>query len=121
MNAIAKRPTIETAKAAWGSDMPDWVEALARACDASSQGKVAIRLGKSGPMISQVINRRYAANYTAIENLVRGRLMLETVPCPVIGDIALDQCHHNQRHHTSAIERRIFGGACPTCPNRKGA
>lgn len=121
MNAIAKRTSLQVAVAAWGADLPDWVETLARACDHSSQGKVAKRLDKSGAMISLVLNRRYKANLTAIENLIRGRLMLETVNCPVIGDIALDQCHHNQRHQGNAVERQLFGASCPTCPNRKGA
>ena len=34
---------VAVARAAWGADIPDWVEALAEASAASSQSKVARR------------------------------------------------------------------------------
>ena len=44
---IAKHPVsaLTRARAAWGGEISPWVEALARACDETSQTAVAKRLG----------------------------------------------------------------------------
>ncbi len=48
---------------AWGDTLPDWVRALAEACEASSQNKVAQQLGYSGALVSNVLrNRAIPAN-----------------------------------------------------------
>ncbi|TXG98590.1 MAG: hypothetical protein E6R08_04075 [Nevskiaceae bacterium] len=116
----AKLTCIEKARAAWGEELPDWVEALARACDAASQAQVATRIGKSKSTVSLVIAKQYNAGLSAIEQTVRGVLMLATVACPVVGDIALDQCHRNQRASGNGLERSLFGPKCPTCQHRRG-
>jgi hypothetical protein len=38
---------LDKAIAAWGEPLPDWVRALAEACDTGGMGRVAARLGLS--------------------------------------------------------------------------
>jgi hypothetical protein len=85
------------ALAAWGEPLPDWIEALATACDRQSQNAVARRLGYSGAAVSLVLNHRYGRDLTAVEQAVRGALMATTVACPVVGELAADACNAHQR------------------------
>ena len=50
----------ETARAAWGAAIPDWIETLARECDLTSQNQVARRLGRSASLVSNVLRNKYA-------------------------------------------------------------
>ncbi|MCA1909231.1 MAG: transcriptional regulator [Magnetospirillum sp.] len=109
------------ARAAWGDDLPDWIAKLAQAIDLSSQNKVAERLDYSPAALSQVINNRYKAPLTGIEQAVRGALMAATVACPIVGELAADTCLANQRapyspHNPSRI---AFFTACRKCENRR--
>jgi len=121
MNAAVKTSCLDKARLAWGGDLPDWVEVLAQACDASSQAQIANKIGKSKATVSLVLTRQYNAGLNAIEQTVRGILMEATVACPVVGDIALDQCHRNQRNTSGqGLERKLFQAHCRTCRHRRG-
>lgn len=86
-------PAIDRARAAWGADLPDWIEALAMACDATKQVDVARRLGRSAATVSNVINNKYKAGLNAVEQKVRIRVMANTVLCPHAGaEISIDDC-----------------------------
>lgn len=80
------------AKTAWKDAMPDWVAALATACDNSSQNKVARKLERSPALVSTVLSNSYKGDMSAVEDLVRGVFMAGTLACPVFGDIGLQQC-----------------------------
>jgi DNA-binding transcriptional regulator YdaS (Cro superfamily) len=108
----------DKAAAAWGVDLPDWIIELARSIDRSSQNKVAERLGYSASAISQVINNRYKAPLTGIEQAVKGALMAVIVTCPVMGDLAADTCLEHQKAEWSA-RRAMIQAACQTCANRR--
>lgn len=87
------KPTpLEVARAAWGVPMPDWVEALAIACTKTSQAKVAVQLDRTGGMISQLLNNKYPASTTHIEERVRGVLLDGQVNCPSLGPLPVHQC-----------------------------
>jgi hypothetical protein len=121
MNAAVKTTCVTKAHKAWGAELPDWVETLAQACDQSSQAQIANKIGKSKATVSLVLTRQYNAGLNAIEQAVRGILMEATVACPVVGDIALDQCHRNQRNTTGhGLERKLFEPHCRTCRHRRG-
>jgi len=114
---------IETARAAWGADIPDWVEALALACTASSQNKVAARLGRSAAMISQLLRRKYPGDLRAVEDLVRGHLLAGTVECPALGALPMHECRAwmakaTSFENTNALRVRMFR-ACRLCPRFK--
>ena len=82
----------ETASAAWGVGMPEWVNALAEACDRTSQNRVAHQLGRSAARVSTVLRNSYAGNMARVEELVRGARMHETTTCPSLGEIERQVC-----------------------------
>ena len=114
---------LETARAAWGSDMPDWIEALAIACTKSSQAKVAARLDRTGSLISQVLNRKYPAGLDLIEERVRGVLLNGQVQCPSLGPLLVHECREwrvKARNFQvgNPLRIRMFR-ACSTCPRNQ--
>lgn len=113
---------LERARAAWGGDVPDWVAALAAACEARSQGLVAARVGYSAAAVSQVLGGKYRGDLGRVEAAVRGALMGEEVECPVLGWIGRDQCMREQRRAAGSSRgdpvRRALAKACPGCANR---
>lgn len=105
----------------WDSP-PDWIIALAEACQRESQSAVAKRLGVSGSQVSHVVARSYAGRYDRIEQLVRAAYMGATVDCPVLGEIALDRCLDEQTRPfaaTSSVRTRLFRACRDGCPNSR--
>ncbi|PZR89669.1 MAG: transcriptional regulator [Stutzerimonas stutzeri] len=93
MSAPAKSNSLDKARLAWGDPLPEWVEALAEACNADTQAAVGRKLGYSGTAVSLVLSNKYGAgDMERFEGVVRGALMAETVPCPVLQDISRDRC-----------------------------
>jgi hypothetical protein len=114
---------LTVARAAWGDTVPDWIDALATACDRSNQTAVARQLGVSGSAVSGVLNRNYKADLARIEQRVRGVLMSGTVACPVLGDLASDLCLEwqakaSQFRDTGSLRRRMYA-ACRRCPRSR--
>lgn len=105
------------------SPVPDWVIALAHACDASSQTQAATKLGVSNGMISAALKNTYKGDMSTLETKVRGVFLAETVECPVVGEISKDRCLSNQdmKHIGTTPIRSKLRRQCPTCRhNRKG-
>lgn len=108
------------AREAWGNDMPDWVHVLASACDETSQNKVAKRLERSAPLVSQVLGKKYPGDMVLIEDLVRGVLMKETISCPVLGETPKQTCRkwraragRFQNVNTQYVQMYRACNACP--------
>ena len=116
----APTPNATRARAAWG-EMPDWIAALATACDSASQGKVADRLGISSAAVNQVLGNKYQGRLAGIETRVRGELMKQVVQCPVLGEISSRDCLDHQKRKFKATNplRVKLAQACPVCPNRE--
>ena len=115
---------LDIAREHWGEDLPDWVQALADACTETSQNKVAVRLGRSAALVSTVLRKRYAGNMTAVEQLVRGVFMAETVECPALGTLPMHECNGwrdkaRSFANTNALRVRMWR-ACRTCPRFTG-
>jgi len=109
---------LEKATWAWAGNPPDWIEALAEACEATSNRAVAARLNVSPAAVCRVLGARYG-NTIAMEWRVRTVLMATRVPCPVCGEIDVDTCRANQARPFTAVNPtfvRLFR-ACPTCPH----
>lgn len=111
---------VETARAAWGDALPDWVEALALACSRTSQAAVARQLGRTGAVVSQVLRNSYPAKLDRIEERVRGVLMAFEVDCPGMGPIKTDVCQDwrakaTRFSYSSPTRRRMYR-ACHKCP-----
>lgn len=120
----SKEDKLLIAREAWGDALPDWVQALAEACDLTSQNAVAKRLKRSAPLVSNVISHKYAADMTAIEERVRGVLMKAVVDCPALGELPTDVCQtwrQGSRRFAghNALRVRMYR-ACNRCPiNRR--
>lgn len=109
---------LERAIAAWPVPAPDWVQLLARSCDATNQRVVADRLGKSSGYVSRVINNRYPGDLAEAERQVRAALGAERVMCPAFGDMALATCIANRRRARPANWMHVqLARTCPDCPN----
>ncbi|WP_323036225.1 hypothetical protein [Pararhodobacter sp.] len=111
---------VEIARAHWGAALPDWIKALAEACTKSSQTKVAAQLGRSGALVSSVLRNKYAGDMGAVEELVRGHLLSETVACPSLGVLPLHECRAwrakaTRFENTNALRVQMYR-ACQRCP-----
>ena len=114
---------LETARQAWGNDLPDWVEALANACAFESQAKAAGRINRSPSVVSQVLRRKYPGDMAGVEDAVRGAWMGAQVTCPALGSIATDVCQKWRTKartfsNTNAQRVQMFK-ACQRCPRHQ--
>jgi hypothetical protein len=107
---------LDTAREFWGEGIPDWVEALARACDETSQNKVALRLERSASLVSNILRNRYPADTSAVEDIVRGTFMSGRIACPVLGEIGTHLC---RKWRGKALDITMYR-ACNRCPVHKG-
>ncbi len=114
----------DTACEFWGEAPPDWVAALALACDETSQNKVALKLERSATLVSNILRNRYPADTGLVEDLVRGHLMKETVACPALGEIGKQVCRKwrgKARHFENVNSQTVtMYRACNRCPINKG-
>lgn len=114
----------ETAREAWGADIPDWVLVLARECDRTSQNKVAQAIERSGSLVSTVLRRSYKGRMDIVAELVRGTFMAETMDCPALGRIGPQVCR-KWRKRAGQFSNVNFQyvqmyRACNACPVHKG-
>lgn len=108
---------------AWGANPPDWIVVLAAECDKKTQTAVGVELDCSPSAVNQILARSYQGRMDRFEAKVRGRYMKATVVCPVLGEIATNDCLANQAQAkrfkaTNPLRRALFS-ACQTCPNRE--
>lgn len=112
----------DRASAAWGDSLPNWVLALAEACDATSQARAAEALGYSPAVVSTVLKGTYQGDLSRVEAAVRGAFMAERVTCPVLGEIPTQRCLSTQRQPftPSNHERvRLYRSCRSGCPHSK--
>lgn len=102
----------------------DWLMVLKTACADSSQAAVARQLGVSASALNQVLKGVYKGQVTRIQTLIEGRLMNQTVACPVAGDLPKHKClEHQARDVRMATVNPLFSRlyrACRSgCPHSK--
>lgn len=115
-------PAANSIEAHWGSEAPEWVVVLAQECDRTSQAAVGKRIGYSGSTVNQVLKRNYAGNLNNIQAKVEGAFMHCTVECPVLGELALDQCIDNQARPFAATNSqrvKLYRACRSGCPHSK--
>ena len=107
---------------AWGVNPPDWIAALAGACDELSQAKVAFAIGYSPSVVNQVLAGVYAGKTEKVERAVRNIYLPEQVSCPVLGEITTTRCAAAQGQPLSTANplRIALARKCPLCPNYQG-
>jgi len=112
---------LETARAAWGEDMPEEVRALAEACvTLGSQRKVAAVIRQSDTVISCVLNRKYKGSYDNVFAAIRAMFLRQAVHCPGIdAEITGAQCTQYQRMESpsGSDEVRIYRACRQGCPH----
>ena len=119
--SAGKTDQVSRARAAWGSEMPAEVLALASACKARTSRAVAQQLGYSDAVISHVLAGKYPGYLPKVFAKIRGALMGETVMCPIPDEIGRDRCLTEQARPfaaTNSTRARLYH-ACKTCPNRQ--
>jgi transcriptional regulator with XRE-family HTH domain len=100
----------------------DWVEVLRGECLASSQARMAKRLGVSATMISQVLAGKYRGDLGNLRARVQGELMGSTLRCPVLGEISRRDCLDWQAQPfdiSTAIHVQIYWACRKGCPHSK--
>lgn len=109
-------------RGAWGADPPDWVTALANACDEQSQAKAAAAIKYSASVVNQVLARVYAGNIEKVERAVRNVYLPEQVACPILGEITTTRCAETQARPLSTANplRIALARQCRFCPNYQG-
>ena len=114
---------VAKARAAWGEDLPDWVLTFAGECDRTSVRAACDRMGYSPSVGSQVLSNTYKGRLDKIAGAVRGAFMGSTVPCPVLGELAVDRCLYHQGRKLAVTNptRVLLSRTCPTCPHFKKA
>lgn len=118
MSTLQNDP-VATALLHWGEDAPDWIVALAEACQSASQSRVAERIGRSPTVVSQVLRAKYPGDLRAVADLVRGALMSGTVECPALGLLPTHECRGWMARartfgNTNALRVRMYR-ACRAC------
>jgi hypothetical protein len=111
---------LDIARAAWGDALPDWVQLLAEECIRTSQNRVAKRLNRSASLVSAVLRAKYSGDMGAVEDVVRGVYMAQTVQCPVLGEISTADCRDwmakSRSFSNENSERVRMFRACRACP-----
>jgi len=123
MKAAAVTAT-DRAAAAWGEAMPDWVRALAESADATSQARVAKRIGYSPAVVSHVLANRYPGDLDKVATTIRAHLMAGAVACPELGALPLADCldwrAKAKAFAATSSRRLLMYRACRACPHNPG-
>ena len=116
---------LDKARAAWGDDLPDWVETLAIECGKASQNKVAKLLDRSPTTISLILGRTYPGEMASMAERVRGVFMDAVIACPAVGEMPAQTCQDwRAKARVFTIgnpERRRMYRACHGCQRFKKA
>lgn len=122
VNVNGRRDPRDVSREAWGSPVPDWVEALAAEALRTTGAAAAKRIGYSGAVVSQVLRRSYPGDLAAVEERVRGAFMGAVVDCPVLGEIGRDRCLREQDMPctgASAMRMRLYHACRSGCPHSR--
>ena len=100
----------------------DWLRILRERSAEDGQRKIALLIGYSPSVVSQVLTGSYRGDSSAVRRAVEGALMAATVDCPALGQaIGTQQCLGFQRAPLAASgpHRVRLHRTCPTCPHNR--
>ena len=102
----------------------DWLDVLRVACAETSQAAVARRLGVSASVVNQALKGAYKGNLSRLQTLIEGRLLNQTVDCPVFGDLAKHKCQEHQARDprfitANPLTMRLYRACRSGCPHSK--
>lgn len=87
----------------WPEPVPAWVLLIAVAIDRRAgslhnrQRMIAAQIGYSNAVIHEVLRNKYRGNAENIASAARRHLESETADCPILGQIAHEDCVTHQR------------------------
>ena len=119
------RPKVDfraKAIAAWGAELPDWIDALVSEATRTTAALAAKRIGYSGAVLSHVFAGNYPGDMAKVEARVRGALLGLTVDCPVVGEIGRDRCLDEQamgNTGASSIRSKLYRACRGACPHSR--
>ena len=67
MSAPLKQTPVQRATEAWGETMPEWVRAVAEACEKETQAAVGKRFGYSGSTVNQLLSNTYRGDIGRVD------------------------------------------------------
>jgi hypothetical protein len=118
---------VAVARACWkaaGRPMPEWVAALAAESAATSQNRVAERMGRSAALVSQVLRAKYPGDLQAVEEVFNGAFRAAVLECPALGTIPTNVCRDwrvkSRRLVNVNAQRVAMFRACSACPRNRG-
>lgn len=117
------RGPVQTAEEAWGDALPEWVASLAAECAASSQSKVAKKMGKSSSAINRVLHNTYGADTSVLEEAFLGVFRNARIECPALGTMPIHECRiwrAKAREFAAGNPLRLrMYRACARCPRNQ--
>ena len=115
-----KISALEHVEKHWGTDAPQWIIDLAKACDKTSQKAMASKIGKSPAVINLVLKNNYVGGrIDRVEADVKRILDARPVDCPILGLIEASECISNQKlpfNGGNHQQVKLFV-ACRKCPH----
>lgn len=84
------------------TNQPLWIKELRKQVELHGQKKVALEIGYSHALVSQVINGKYSGDLNSVERAVRGAYLGDTVNCPVMGELESNRCMQFQKEPFTA-------------------
>jgi hypothetical protein len=120
--AIMTNP-VDKMRRAWGGAAPAWVVAMAEECQASSQNRVAEKMGWSAATISMVLNSAYSGDLAAVEEGFKGAFEGALVHCPALGGLTSQACREWRKRSRKFTVSNTLGAtmfrACNACPRNE--
>ena len=124
--ALSKKPLKKAVTPPAKALPADAMAALMALKDKSSQADIGRRLGVSGASLSNAISGKYIGNVDRLAERIRGELLNQTVPCPILGAVTTRICQDERAKPFAATspQRVLLWRTCKTClhnPTAKGA
>lgn len=96
----------------------DEIQLLKEACDNTSQSSVAKKIGYSPTVVNLVLKGSYTGDMNKVRRVIRTRLGISHVDCPILGVIENEKCVTEQsKPFSSANSHRVrMFKACMNCP-----
>ena len=114
----ARASAREKAITGWGEPLPDWIDALAKACDAASLRSVSEKLDVSPALVSLALRNEHHSRLDYIQARVGSHLLVSIVPCPALGMIPHTECRARQAEAFSAnnpLKAKVFRACRAGC------
>jgi hypothetical protein len=124
--ALSKKPLKKAVTPPAKALPADALAALIELKNKFSQADIGRRLGVSGASLSNALGGKYIGNVDKLAERIRGELLNQTVPCPILGTVTTRVCQDERAKPFAATSplRVLLWRSCKTClhnPATKGS